>query len=121
MTWPLPVNGAPLGRAVVGKEMASRYRDFFRRQEVQTPLLELDLSWLFIKHVVHKAFVDVNEAGTEAAASTAVVMERQSLPRPATFRVDHPFVYLIRDQRTGSILFLGRVTDPSAGAETEKG
>jgi serpin B len=71
--------------------------------------------------VVHKAFVDVHEAGTEAAASTAVVMEKASAPRPAAFRADHPFVYLIRDRRTGSILFLGRVTDPSAGAGTGKG
>jgi serpin B len=68
---------------------------------------------LFISHVVHKAFVYVDEAGTEAAASTAVVMERLSNPTPATFRADHPFVYLVRDNRTGSILFLGRVVDPS--------
>jgi serine protease inhibitor len=68
---------------------------------------------LFINHVVHKAFVDVNEAGTEAAASTAVVMTPASAPPPATFLADHPFVYLIRDNRTGSILFLGRVVDPS--------
>jgi serpin B len=72
---------------------------------------------LFISHVIHKAFVDVNEAGTEAAAATAVLMERLSAPPPATFRADHPFVYLIRDRRTGSILFLGRVTNPSAGGK----
>jgi serpin B len=68
---------------------------------------------LFISHVIHKAFVDVNEKGTEAAASTAVVMERLSAPPPATFRADRPFVFFIRDNRTGSILFAGRVTDPS--------
>ena len=68
---------------------------------------------LFIRYVVHKAFVDVNEAGTEAAASTAVVMEITSVPPRATFRADHPFVYFIRDNRTGSILFLGRVMNPS--------
>jgi serpin B len=70
---------------------------------------------LFISHVVHKAFVDVNEAGTEAAASTATVIENTSASAPplATFRADHPFVYLIRDNRTGSILFLGRVVNPS--------
>jgi serine protease inhibitor len=68
---------------------------------------------LRISYVVHKAFVDVNEAGTEAAASTAVVMERYSLPPPATFRADHPFVYIIRDNRSGSILFLGRIVNPS--------
>jgi serpin B len=68
---------------------------------------------LFLSHVVHQAFVDVNEAGTEAAASTAVVAERASLPRPATFRADHPFVYFVRHNRTGAILFLGRVVNPS--------
>src|SRR6266545_2397633 len=68
---------------------------------------------LFISHVIHKAFVDVNEAGTEAAAATAVVIEPNSEPPPATFRADHPFIYLIRDNRTGSILFMGRVVNPS--------
>ncbi len=68
---------------------------------------------LFISHVVHKAFVDVNEAGTEAAASTAVLVELTSMPKPATFRADHPFVFLLRDNRTGSILFAGRVVNPS--------
>jgi len=67
---------------------------------------------LFISHVVHKAFVDVNEAGTEAAASTAVVMDRTSLPPPGVFNADHPFIFLIRDAGTGSILFMGRVADP---------
>ncbi|MCI0637573.1 MAG: serpin family protein [Gemmataceae bacterium] len=69
---------------------------------------------LFISHVVHKAFVDVNEAGTEAAASTAVVMEPTlSAPQPATFVADHPFVFLIRERATGSILFMGRVVNPA--------
>lgn len=68
---------------------------------------------LFISSVVHKAYVDVNEAGTEAAASTAAVMEPTAALPSATFRADHPFVYLIRDNRTGSILFLGRVANPS--------
>ena len=68
---------------------------------------------LFISHVVHKAFVDVNEAGTEAAASTAVVMDRTSLPPPGVFNADHPFLFLIRDANTGSILFMGRVADPT--------
>ncbi len=66
---------------------------------------------LFIGAVVHKAFVDVNEEGTEAAAATAVVMLRSSLPPP--FRADHPFLFLIRDTRSGSILFLGRVINPT--------
>lgn len=69
---------------------------------------------LYISAVVHKAFIDVNEVGTEAAAATAVVMELRSLPPPATFTADHPFVYLIRDNRTGTVLFMGRVVNPSA-------
>ncbi len=67
---------------------------------------------LFIGLVLHKAFVEVNEEGTEAAAATAVVMTK-SVPRTYVFRADHPFLFLIRDSVTGSILFLGRVLDPS--------
>ncbi|HYT88443.1 MAG TPA: serpin family protein [Gemmataceae bacterium] len=67
---------------------------------------------LHISAVVHKAFVDVNELGTEAAAATAVAVGTLSLPQPATFRADRPFAYLIRDNRTGSILFMGRVVNP---------
>ena len=70
---------------------------------------------LFISKVVHKAFVDVNEEGTEAAAATGVIMAptaiRQPQPKPI-FRADHPFVFLIRDNRNGTILFLGRFTQP---------
>ncbi len=70
---------------------------------------------LFISDVIHKAFVAVDEKGTEAAAATAVIMELTSAPmgEPITFTVDRPFVYMIRDQQTGSILFLGRVLDPA--------
>lgn len=71
---------------------------------------------LFISAAIHKAFVEVNEEGTEAAAATAIVMSRKSVARPlepVVFRADHPFVYLIREPRTGAVLFLGRVVDPS--------
>ena len=71
---------------------------------------------LFISAVVHKAFVDVNEEGTEAAAATGVVMRMNAvmMPRPTPiFRADHPFIFLIRDTRSGSILFLGRLVDPT--------
>ena len=70
---------------------------------------------LFISAVVHKAFVDVNEEGTEAAAATGVIMAPTAAPvqeEPPVFRADHPFVFLIRDNRTGSILFMGRVMNP---------
>ncbi|MGO8675615.1 MAG: serpin family protein [Limisphaerales bacterium] len=71
---------------------------------------------LFISAVVHRAFVDVNEEGTEAAAATGAVMKMLAVRRqPApTFRADHPFLFLIRDTHSGSILFLGRVLDPTA-------
>ena len=67
---------------------------------------------LFISAVAHKAFVEVNEEGTEAVAATAVMMGAGAAPPPA-FRADHPFLFLIRDNRSGSILFLGRVTNPT--------
>jgi serpin B len=70
---------------------------------------------LFIGDVVHKAFVSVDEAGTEAAAATAVVMEKLAMPEePVEVTVDRPFIFLIRDIETGAILFVGRVIDPSA-------
>ena len=68
---------------------------------------------LSISNVIHKAFVDVNEEGTEAAAATAVVMKAGSAPRTSIpFKADHPFMFLIRHNATGSILFMGRVHDP---------
>jgi serpin B len=72
---------------------------------------------LFISKVVHKAFVEVNEEGTEAAAATAVVMESESVPRVTVFNANHPFLFLIRENETGSILFLGRLADPTLTGE----
>ncbi len=70
---------------------------------------------LSIAEVIHKAFVSVDEAGTEAAAATAVVMELTAMPgEPVEVTIDHPFIFLIRDVETGTILFIGRVVDPSA-------
>jgi leukocyte elastase inhibitor len=70
---------------------------------------EKDREW-FISNVIHKAFVEVNEEGTEAAGATAVVLAENSVP--PSFRADRPFFFLIRDKRTESILFMGRVVDP---------
>lgn len=71
---------------------------------------------LYISAVVHKAFVDVNEEGTEAAAATGVVMmptaAAPSREEPPTFRADHPFLFVIRENQTGAILFMGRVRNP---------
>jgi serpin B len=65
---------------------------------------------LAISAVVHKAFVEVNEKGTEAAAGTGVVV---AVSKPPDFQADHPFLFLIRDTRNGSVLFLGRINDPT--------
>ena len=59
------------------------------------------------------AFVEVNEKGTEAAAATGVKMGLKSIiPPRVIFRADHPFIFALRDNRTGAVLFLGRVVDP---------
>ena len=72
---------------------------------------------LKIDQVIHQAFVEVNEEGTEAAAATAVIMVRitsvGSEPKIPTFRADHPFIFIIQQNDTGNILFMGRVSDPS--------
>ena len=68
---------------------------------------------LYISNVIHKAFVAVDEEGTEAAAATAVVMKLTSVPAPPkVFRADHPFIFIIRDNHSESILFMGRVMNP---------
>ena len=70
---------------------------------------------LFISDVVHKAFVAVDEAGTEAAAATAVIMELTAVPEPAVeVTLNRPFIFLIRDIETGAVLFVGRVLNPTA-------
>jgi serpin B len=70
---------------------------------------------LHIDDVVHKAFVSVDEAGTEAAAASAVIVGTTSMPpEPVTVTLDRPFVFLIRDIQTGTILFIGRVMNPAA-------
>jgi serpin B len=69
---------------------------------------------LYIAEVLHKAFVSVDEAGTEAAAATAVIMKLTAMPeKPVEVTIDHPFIFLIRDIETGAILFVGRVVDPT--------
>jgi len=70
----------------------------------------------FISAAIHKAFVDVNETGTVAAAATGLTLSATAMrqePPPIVFRADHPFLFLIHDSNSGSILFLGRVTDPT--------
>jgi len=70
---------------------------------------------LVVDEVYHKAFVALDEAGTEAAAATAVVAKVVAIPSPPIeVRVDRPFLFLIRDRETGTILFLGRVLNPTS-------
>jgi serpin B len=66
---------------------------------------------IYIGAVLHKAFVDVNEEGTEAAAVTAVTMTLSGR-LPQMFRADRPFLFVIIEQQSGAILFVGRVADP---------
>jgi serpin B len=71
---------------------------------------------LMIAEVIHKAFVEVNEEGTEAAAATAVLMTRaaaRTRTEPKVFKADHPFLFFIRDRRNNAVLFSGRVLDPA--------
>ncbi len=77
---------------------------------ITTPSLSID-------NVFHKAFVKLDEDGTEAAAATGVVMSHKRSPPPppkVEFHADHPFLFFLRDVRSGMILFMGRVSDPTA-------
>ena len=70
---------------------------------------------MFVNQVVHGTYVKVDEQGTEAAAGTVVEAKKEAAAEPKApidFRVNRPFVLVIRDNRTGSVLFLGRVVDP---------
>ncbi|MDR1733028.1 MAG: serpin family protein [Synergistaceae bacterium] len=75
---------------------------------------------LCVSSVVHRAFIALDEKGTEAAAATAVVMRMKATAtvdrvKPVEFVADHPFIYCVLDDRTGTILFMGRMTDPRDG------
>jgi len=70
---------------------------------------------VLISYVLHQAFIDTNEEGTEAAAVTIVGINTTSLPPDKLFlKLDHPFIYIIRETTTNSIIFMGRVSDPNA-------
>jgi serpin B len=71
---------------------------------------------LWISAAIHKAYIDVDEEGTEAAAATGIEMRSSAVARvqpPIVFRADHPFLFLIRDNKSGGVLFIGRVADPT--------
>jgi serpin B len=87
-------------------------KDAFQRGEADFSGMGWPKGELWISQIKHKAFVEVNEEGTEAAAATAVAMVATSLRNYPVFRADHPFLFLIRDNQTGTILFIGRMVDP---------
>lgn len=68
---------------------------------------------LVLSKVVHKAFVEVNEEGTEAAAATAAIVAERALMIPSLFFADHPFLFFIRHNPTMSVLFVGRFCSPA--------
>ncbi len=69
---------------------------------------------LFVSDVVHKAFVQVDEKGTEAAAATGIIMRTTSMPMPPkVFRADHPFLFLILAKESGAVLFMGKIANPA--------
>jgi serpin B len=73
-------------------------------------------SALYLSSVIHKAFVEVNEGGTQASASTSIMLSdglSLSDPQIAVFRADHPLIFLIQENQTGTILFMGRVSEPT--------
>ncbi|MCX7702083.1 MAG: hypothetical protein N2039_14495, partial [Gemmataceae bacterium] len=87
-------------------------KDVFFEDTADLTGMHLSAEKLCVTTAVHKAFVDVNEEGTEAAAATGIVVGVRSAPgEPAVFRADHPFVFAILHKPTNTILFFGKVED----------
>lgn len=100
---------AALGMRLAFDSMAA---DFSGMDGHQPP----DVDALYLSAVVHKTFIEVNERGTEAAAATAAMMDLSAALEPPpvpVFRADRPFLYAIRDRRSGALLFVGRMVDPT--------
>ncbi len=105
----------PLVLAALGMPLAF---DMDRADFTGIHVPENETDRLYVKKVIHQANIDVDEKGTEAAAATAVVMATGGGPSPLkeiTLRLDHPFLFFVRDLETGAVLFMGQVTDPSVG------
>ncbi|WP_224363545.1 serpin family protein [Hyalangium versicolor] len=111
-----PEGGMELGEILSGMGMQKAFdpgrADFTGMANPRNPEERLHISDVF-----HKAFIKLDEEGTEAAAATAVVMAARSALRPNApkeFRADHPFLFFLRDTRSGMVLFMGRVADPAS-------
>lgn len=70
---------------------------------------------LYVSSIFHKSFIEVNEEGTEAAAASAGVIKLRGIPMTVDFVADRPFLFLIREEMTGTVLFIGHVLNPLAG------
>lgn len=91
--------------------------DLFDKEKSDLSGMASDNKRLYVSKVIHKAFVEVNEEGTEAAAATAgLVMCALSLEMGIEFKADHPFMFSIIDKRSKAVLFVGRVTNPQVKA-----
>jgi len=104
----------PLTLSGILKELGIRRA--FNSQQADFTAIAPESEQLEISEAYHKAFIEVDEKGTEAAAATAISMRAGSAPptdEPTAFVCDHPFAYIIRDRESGAILFMGRVVDPS--------
>jgi len=103
---------APLSTLGMGAAFQPGLHAFSNLYPPEAPLVDV-----WIDQALQQTFVEVNEEGTEAAALTEVAMAGRglSVPQPVEFNVDRPFLALIRDDRTGALLFIGQVADPSAG------
>jgi serpin B len=111
----LPRFKATIGYDLTGTLAAMGMPKAFSRSEADFSRMT-DAERLMIGVVVHKAFVEVNEQGTEAAAATGVGIKMTSAqiePPPKVFNANHPFLFAIRDSVSGSVLFLGRLTKPA--------
>lgn len=107
-----------LGQALKGLGMRSAFDDPAGSADFDRMAPRKPDDYLFISEVFHKAFLELDEKGTEAAAATAVVMQRATAmrpepkPEPVVVRVDRPFLFAVQHRASGACLFLGRVTDP---------
>ena len=85
-------------------------KDAFNEDKANFSGMDGQENWLYIQKVFHQAGIEVNEEGTEATAASAVQAESRSSPLP--FIANHPFIFLITESSTGTILFLGRFVNP---------
>lgn len=103
-------SGFDLGNILAAMGMG----DAFDRYKANFSGMDGNEHWLYLSQVIHQAVVDVNEEGTEAVAVTRITSVAMSVPddSPSLFRADHPFIFVIQDNTSGSVLFIGRIVNP---------